>query len=196
VQLSDDYLNVLLPRACQQKFLGLRVARKAQRGVLFKNFVNCRPDAVLIGARFWLDRKRDRWLGGMWQRKVNGCGFVAERVARKRVFEFRDGSQIAGVQLRYGGRRFSFHHLDVLQSFGRAPREILQRRVILENARHHLEISDPSGEWIGQRLEHKNGDRLGVADLSRYFASLVRGLAVTHGRPAFRRIGKHVGEQV
>ena len=81
----------------------------------------------------------------------------------------------------------ALHHLDVLQALARAASKILRRRVVFQHAGHHLEIADPPGEGIGQRLEHENGQRLGVADFSLHFAALAGGLAVADGRAALRR---------
>ena len=196
VQLGDDHFDVLLARARQQKFLGLRVARKTQRRVLFQNSVNRRADAVFIRARLGLDRERDGRLGNMRQRIVNRRGLVAERVAGERFLQFRDGAQIAGVQFGHGGRRLALHHLDVLQALARAAREILRHRVVFQDAGHHLEIADAPGERIGQRLEHKNGKRLGVADFSLHFVALAGGFAVADGRAALRRVRKHFRQQI
>ena len=43
--------------------------------------------------------------------------------------------------------------------------KFVQRRIILQHAGHHLEISDAPGEGIGHRLEDENRNRLGVGDL-------------------------------
>ena len=87
VQLGDDHLDVLLPRAGQQKFLGLRVARETQRRILFQNPVNRRADAVLVGARLGLDGERDGRLGNVRRRIMNRRGLVAQRVAGERVLQ-------------------------------------------------------------------------------------------------------------
>ena len=107
------------PGTGQQKFLGLRIARKTQRRVLFQNLVDARADAVLVGARLGLDGKRDGRLGNVRRRIVNRRGLVAQRVAGERVLEFGDGAEIAGVQFRHRGRRLALHHLDVLQALAR-----------------------------------------------------------------------------
>ncbi len=59
VKLGDDDFDVLLAGAGEEKFFRLRIARKTQRRVFLKNFVNRDADFVFVGARFWLDRKRD-----------------------------------------------------------------------------------------------------------------------------------------
>ncbi len=97
VQLGDHHLDVLLSRASQQKFLGLRVARKMQRGVLFKNTMYGGADAVLVSARLGFHREGDRRLGKMRQRVMNRRGLVAQRIARQRVLQFGDGAEIPGV---------------------------------------------------------------------------------------------------
>ena len=56
-ELSDNDFDVLLAGAGEEKFLGLRVAGKTQRGVFLHNFMNGDADFVFIGARFRLDRK-------------------------------------------------------------------------------------------------------------------------------------------
>ena len=62
-QLGHHHLDVLLARSRQQKLLGLRVARKAQRQVFLQDLVNPQADAVFVGARFRLDGKGDGRLG-------------------------------------------------------------------------------------------------------------------------------------
>ena len=80
-QLGDHHFDVLLPGAGQQKLLGLRVLREAQRQVFFQNLVNTLADAVFIGARLGLDGEGDGRLGNARRRIVNRSGLVAQRIA-------------------------------------------------------------------------------------------------------------------
>ena len=196
VQLGDDHLDVLLARARQQKLLGLRVARKSQRRVFFQNAMDRGADAVFIRARLGLDREGDGRLGNVRQGIMNRSRLFAERVAGERFLEFRDGAQIARVKIGDRRRRLALHHLDVLQALARSARKILRHRVVFQDAGHHLEIADPPGEGIGQRLEYKNGQRLRVADFSLHLVAFAGGLAVAHGRAALRRVRKHFGQQI
>ena len=100
------------------------------------------------------------------------------------------------MEIGHGGRRLSLHHLDVLQAFARAAREVLRHGIVFQDAGHDLEIADPSREGIGQRLEHKYGQRLGVGDFSLYFAAFAGGFTVAGGRAALRRVRKHLGQQI
>src|SRR5713101_2590774 len=86
LEFGDHDFNVLLPRARNQEFLGLGIAEKSQHGVFFHQLVNARPQLVFIGATFGLDSKRNGGLGQLHSRILNGRRFVAESVARERVF--------------------------------------------------------------------------------------------------------------
>jgi len=56
VELGDDDFDVLLAGAGQEKFLGLRIAGKAKRGIFLQDFMNGDADLVFVGAGF-----RARW---------------------------------------------------------------------------------------------------------------------------------------
>ena len=72
VQLGDHDFDMLLARTGQEKLLGLRIARKPQRRVLFQNAMYRRADAVFIGASLGFDRERDGRLGNVRERIVDG----------------------------------------------------------------------------------------------------------------------------
>jgi hypothetical protein len=55
VELGDDDLDVLLAGPGQEKFLGLRIARKAERGIFLQDFMNRDADLVFVSAGFRLD---------------------------------------------------------------------------------------------------------------------------------------------
>jgi len=63
VELGDDDFNVLLAGTGQEKFLGLRIARKTERGIFLQDFMNGDADLVFISAGFRLDGKGDGRLG-------------------------------------------------------------------------------------------------------------------------------------
>ncbi len=63
VELGDDDFNVLLAGAGQQKFLGLRIAGKAERGIFLQDFMNRDADLVFVSAGFRLDGKGNGRLG-------------------------------------------------------------------------------------------------------------------------------------
>ena len=153
-------------------------------------------DAVLVGARLGLDRERDRGLGKMRQRVMDRRRLVTERIAGERVLQFGDRAEIPGVQFGHRRRRFALHHLHVLQALGRAAREILQRRVVLQHAGHHLEIADAPGEGIGQRLVHEDRYRLGVAGFPVYLTAFAADLGMADSDAAFGRIGKHIDQEI
>ena len=123
-QLRHHHFDVLLPRAAQQKFLRLRIARKTQRQILFQNFVNRHADAVFVRARLRFDRKRDRRLRNARRRIKNRRVLVAQRFAGRRVLQFGHRADVARVQLVHRGRRLPLHHLHVLQALLRAAVEI------------------------------------------------------------------------
>ena len=58
MQLGDDDFDVLLARAGEQEFLGLRIARKTQRGIFFQNFVNGGCRCGLHPRAFWARRRK------------------------------------------------------------------------------------------------------------------------------------------
>src|SRR5258707_5707507 len=63
VELGDDNFNVLLAGTGEEKFLGLRITRKAERGIFLQDFMNGDADLVFISAGFRLDGKGDGRLG-------------------------------------------------------------------------------------------------------------------------------------
>ena len=117
VQFRDDHLDMLLPGPGKQKFLGLRVAHEVQCGIFLDNFVNRDADLVLVGARFGFDRERDRRFRQLRRLVVDGRGFVAQRFAGRRFFQFGDRADVAGVQLRNFSELLALHNLRMLKAF-------------------------------------------------------------------------------
>ena len=163
-QLGHHHLNVLLSRAAQQKFLGLRIAPETQRQIFLQNFVNRHADAIFIRARLRLHGKSDRRLGHARRRIDKSARSCRPSVSPVVVsFNFAIAPMSPACNSFTSVSRLSLHHLHVLKAFLRIAVEILQRRIVLQHARNHLEIIDAPRERIGQRLEHKKRHRLGVA---------------------------------
>ena len=177
-QLGDDDFDVLLARAGEQKFLGLRIAAETQRGIFFENSVNGRADLVFIGARFRLDGESNERLGQPRGRIKNCAVLVAERVGSERVFQFGDGADVSGLQFVDGGGRLSLHHLHVLQALLGAAIVVREMRVVFQHAGHHFEIGDAAREGIGERLEDEDRARLVGSDLAIDSVAFVIGLLV------------------
>ncbi len=116
-QLRHHDFDVLLPGAAEQKFLGLRIAPKAQRQILFQDSVNRDADAVFVRARFRFHRKCNRRFRNPRRRAEDRRVLVAQCFAGGGFLQFRDGADITGVQLAHFRPGFPLHHLDVLKSF-------------------------------------------------------------------------------
>ena len=63
LHLRNNYLDVLLARARDQKFFSLRIAEEAQHGIFFHQLVDTRPQFVLVGPALGLNRESDGRLG-------------------------------------------------------------------------------------------------------------------------------------
>ena len=100
LHLRDHHFNVLLARARDQEFLGLRIAEEAQHGIFFHQLVDAGAQLVFIGAALGFDGKGDRRLRQLHPRILNRRRLVAQRVAGERVFQLGHRSNVAGVQLR------------------------------------------------------------------------------------------------
>ncbi len=85
-QLRHHHFNVLLSRACNQKFLSLRIAEESQHGIFFHQLVDSRTQLVFIGAALGLDGKSDRRLRQLHSRILNRRRLISQRVAGERVF--------------------------------------------------------------------------------------------------------------
>ena len=117
-------------------------------------FVEARSELVFISAALGLDGEGDRRLGKLHARILNGRGLVAESVAGQRVFQFRDGANIAGMQFIDRDCGLALHDRDVSKFFLRAAAVIHQRRIILQNAGENLEIRNAAGECVRDGLEY------------------------------------------
>ena len=88
---------MLLARARNQEFLGLRIARETQQLVLFQHAVDGGRELVFVATRLGLDRKRDGGIRQLHLRIDDGRGLVAQRITRQRVPELCHHAQVAGV---------------------------------------------------------------------------------------------------
>ena len=179
---------MLLPRATEQKFFGLRVAAETQGEIFLQNFMNGHADAVLVGAGFGLDRKSDGGFGDARRGMKSGGALVAESFAGGGFLELGDAADIAGVEFVNFAGGFSLGHLDVLKTLLRAAIKIGEGGIIFQDAGHYFEVGDAAGEGIGEGFKNKNGKRLGRGDLAfDDFAFVIRsfvagGVAADGGR--------------
>ena len=192
VELRHNYFDMLLAGARQEKFLGLRVAGKAQGRVLFQNFVDGHPDAIFVGARLRLDRKCDRWLGNGRGLVENRGRLVPERLARGCFLQLGHGANIARAQFGHFGKLLALHHLDVLEALRRRVVEIRQRRIVFQDAAHHLVVRDAPREGIGERLENEEGERLRVVHFALGAVALPAGLRCAR-RDALAGMRENIG---
>ena len=92
---------------------------------------------------------------GSFDRRVDDVeAFVGQRVAGKRVLQFRHRADIAGVQLGHRLQRLAVRNREMRQALGGVAPFVRQRRIVLDDAGDDLEISDAAGEGIGGSLEH------------------------------------------
>ena len=85
--------------------------------------------------------------------------FVGQRVAGQRVFQLRDGADIARVQ--FGDRLdgLAQQRADMRQPLGRrCVRALIRFASFLTHAGHHFEVGHAAGERIGHGLEHECRD--------------------------------------
>ena len=192
VELRHNYFDMLLAGARQEKFLGLRVAGKAQGRVLFQNFVDGHPDAIFVGARLRLDRKCDRWLGNGRGLVENRGRLVPERLARGCFLQLGHGADVARAQFGHFGKLLALHYLDVLEALRRRVVEIRQRRIVFQDAAHHLVVRDAPREGIGERLENEEGERLRVVHFALGAVALPAGLRCAR-RDALAGMRENIG---
>ena len=170
-ELGDHDFHVLLAGTAEQELLGLRIATEAQCEVLFEDLVNGDADAVFVGAGLGLDGKGDRRLGNVAPADRKRLAFLSPSVSPVVVsFSLAIAADVTRVQLLNLRCVLTLYNVQVLESFLRAAMEIGQRRVVLQNAGHHLEIDDAAGERIRQRLEHEYRERFGTRTLLRSIA--------------------------
>src|SRR6266851_1420728 len=176
VELGDDDFDMLLAGAGQQKFLGLRIARKAQRGIFLEDFMDRDADLVFVGAGFRLDGKGDGRLGKLRGRVKNGRSFVAKGFAGSRFLQFGDGADVSGVQLTDFDELLALHDLDMLKALQNVAIVIGESGVIFQDSALHLEVVDAAGERIGKRFEDEEGERLAVVVLAIEAIALAAGV--------------------
>src|SRR5215813_12976410 len=185
---------MLLPAACKQKFLCLRVTRELQGAIFFHDFVNADADLVFIGARFWLHCERDGRLWDLSWLVEERRALVTESIARENFLQLRDGSDISGVKFAHFRKLLPLDDLNVLETLLGIAGEIGQCRVVFQHAAFHFEIVDAARKRVGQRLEYKERKRLAVI----IFALDTIALAA-HFLESFLRVligmRKHIGEE-
>src|SRR5207245_4200645 len=115
LQLCDDYLNVLLTRACDEEFFGLRVAKEAQHRVFLHELVDARTEFVFVGATLGLYGEGDCRLWQMHFGILNRGSLVPERVAGQRLSQLGNRPNIAGMQLCNRDRSFTLHYRNMCQ---------------------------------------------------------------------------------
>ena len=167
-----------------------------QRRVLFQNFVNRRADAVFVRARLGLDRKCDRRLGNA--AADNGSARLLSPSVSPVSVSFSFATAPRSPACNLGTRRRSCPASPGCagSASARAAREVLQRRVVLQHAGHHLEIADAPGERIGQRLVHEDRHRLGVIVSCAPRVGLCRCLSVSATCARSSGCGKHLRDEV
>ena len=139
----------------EEEFLGLRVAGVTDRRVLLLQPVHRCADLVLVAAALWFDG-----VGQHGFRKRHGpegerIGLVAEGIAGQRVFEFGDRTEVAGLDLGYGGLGLALQQLQMPKSFGHVSGSVLYRRIGLECPGDDTKQRDTARERVGNRLPHE-----------------------------------------
>src|SRR5262249_14378880 len=108
--------DVLLPAACKQKFLCLRVTRELQGAIFFHDFVNADTDLVFISARFWLHCERDGRLWDLSRLVAERCALVTESIASENFLQLRDCAYISCVKFAHFRELLPLHNLNVLKT--------------------------------------------------------------------------------
>ena len=158
-QPSHDHLDVQLAHAGQQHLVGLRVARHAQHRVLLEQALQRGRDLVVVAARLGLDRERGRRLGEHDLRVDDRARLVRQRVARLRVLELRDRSDVAGLQLGHLGLGLALQQQQRADALGLVARHVVHRRVGLQRAGVDAEQADAAGVRVDEGLEHERRER-------------------------------------
>ena len=99
-------------------------------------------------------------------RIIKRRGFIAERVARSRVFQFRNGADVSRVQLIDGGGCLPLPDFEMLEALERVAIEIGDVSVVVQHAAQNFEIADAAGKGVGNRLENEKRERLLVVDFA------------------------------
>src|ERR1041385_8965006 len=66
------------------------------------------------------------------------------------------------MKLMYLRELLALHHLRVLKTLTGCAVVVEQHRVIFQDAALHLEVIDSAREWVGQRFENEQWQRLGI----------------------------------
>ena len=154
LQFCDHDLDVLLPRAGDQKFLGLRVAEEAQHEIFFHQLVDAVGELVFIGARLGLDGKSNGRLGQLQVGILNRAALVSQRIAGERFPQLGDHADVAGVQLGHLDRRLALNHGKMRKFLRRTAGEILQRGFVSNHAGENFEEGDAPGKGIVRCFEN------------------------------------------
>ena len=187
LHLGDYDFNMLLPRARNQKLLGLRIAEEAQHGVFLHQLVNAGAQLVFIGTALGLDGKGNRRLGQGDFGILNRSRLVAQRVAGQGVPQLGYYADIPGVQLGHGHRRLALQDRDVGQLLLRVASKVLYQGVVFQHAGENFEIRNPPREGIGNRLEDIERQRFGIGHLPLWRFAVARRSFSLHRLPLGRR---------
>ena len=122
LELGDRDLDVQLALAGEQQLVGLRIALVADGAVLFLEPVHRGADLVFVAAALRLDGVRQHRLGERDRREGDAGGLVGQRVVGARVLQLGDRAEVAGLELRHGGRRLALHHDQVAEPLRRVLR--------------------------------------------------------------------------
>ena len=139
LQLGDDYFDVLLSGAGDEKFFGLSVAEEAHHLVLFHELVKTVGELVLIRARLRFDCECDRRLGKRHLWKVHGPRLVAEAVTGQSAFEFGYGSDVTRVEFRHAYGVLALHYGNMRQFLSDIAGKIVHRSIIPQYPGKHFE---------------------------------------------------------
>ena len=173
LQLRDGDLDVQLALPGEEQLLRLRVARVADRRVLFLEAMHRRADLVLVAAALGLDGIRQHRLRKLNRREAQAA-LLGDRVVGQRVLQLRDGPEVAGPDLGRGRRGLALHHLQVAEALARVAREIVHGLIGSQRAGHHAKQRNASGEGIRHRLPHER--RVGLRGIRRRRLRLIAAL--------------------
>ena len=110
LQLRDGHLDVQLSLAGEQQLVRLRIARVADRRVLFLEAMHRRADLVLVAAALRLDGVGQHGFGEGQRRERDARGLVGDRVVGARVLQLGDGAEVAGLDFGHGRLRLALQH--------------------------------------------------------------------------------------
>src|SRR5882672_4776652 len=90
---------------------------------------------------------------------------VGKRVSRNGLFQLGSCSDISRVELGNRNKGLALHRGDLTKALGHALRHAVWLSFGRQNAGVNAEQRNPSGEWIGKRLEYECGERFVVGNL-------------------------------